>query len=63
MKGILPKVPLYLRFIIFTAAMLAFFFFTGRLQAGAPSIVGVVAAFALMNLVAWISSRHYKEWK
>jgi hypothetical protein len=57
------KVPLALRFIIFNVAMLAFFCFTGRLRADWPSIAGVIAAFIVMNIVAWISSRHYKEWK
>jgi len=57
------KVPLGLRFILFNVAMLAFFFFTGRLRPDWPSVIGVIAAFVLMNFVAWISSRHYKEWK
>jgi hypothetical protein len=43
--------------------MLAFFYFTGRLRPDWPSVIGVIAAFVLMNFVAWISSRHYKEWK
>jgi hypothetical protein len=57
------KVPLGLRFILFNGAMLMFFYVTGRFRADWPSIVGVIAAFILMNFVAWISSRHFKEWK
>jgi hypothetical protein len=63
LKSIQAKVPLYLRFIIFNVALLGFLLFTGRLRADRPSIWGAVAAFGLMNLVAWRSSRHYKEWK
>jgi hypothetical protein len=57
------KVPLWLRFIIFNFITLVFCVFTGRLKFDRPSIIGAVVAFSLMNLVAWISSRHYKEWK
>jgi membrane protein YdbS with pleckstrin-like domain len=57
------KVPLYLRFIIFNVMMLASLGFTGRLRPDWPSIVAVIVALIVMNFVAWISSRHYKEWK
>jgi len=57
------KVPLWLRFVIFNIAMFVFFGFKGLLKFDRPSIIGAVVAFSLMNLVAWISSRHYKEWK
>ena len=63
MTGPRKMVPLALRFILFNVAMLAAFYFTGRLRPEWTSVMGVIAAFVLMNFVAWISSRHYKEWK
>jgi len=57
------KIPLYLRFIIFNVVMLTSLGFTGRLGPDWPSIVAVILALIAMNLIAWISSRHYKEWK
>jgi len=61
--GFSRKASLRFRFIVFNVGMAVFFCFTDRVSADWPSVVGVVGAFTIMNLVAWISSRHFKEWK
>jgi len=61
--GSLKKIPLSLRFIFLNVAMLFGFYFTDMLRADWASMFGMAAAFTLMNFVAWISSRNYKEWK
>lgn len=63
MSGVFQKVPLGYRFFVLNLAMLLYFAFTGRLCNDWASIIGLVVALTVMNLVAWISSRHYKEWK
>ncbi len=61
--GSLKKIPLSFRFVLLNLAMLVGFYFTDMLRADWASMFGMAAAFALMNFVAWISSRNYKEWK
>ena len=57
------QVSLRIRYVIYNAVLLVAIYFSGRLGSDWVSIVGVVAGIVVMNLVAWISSRHYKEWK
>jgi len=52
-----------MRFAIYNAVLFAALAFSGRLRSDRASVAGVVGGLAIMNLVAWISSRHYNEWK
>lgn len=61
--GLHKKVSLRLRYVIYNAVLLVALSLSGRLRLDWLSIVGVVGGLAIMNLVAWISSRHYREWQ
>ena len=61
--GLRKKVPLRARYLIYNAILLGAFWLSGKFRSDWASIVGVIGALAVMNLVAWISARHYKEWK
>ncbi len=57
------KVPLWARFVILNAGMLISLGATNRLQSDWASITAVVVALIVINSAAWISSRHFSEWK
>ncbi len=50
-------------FILFNVGSLIYLAVTNRLHWDIWSVVGVIFAFALMNFVAWLSSRNFPEWK
>lgn len=57
------KIPLKIRFVIFNVASLIYLAVTDRLHSDIWSVVGIICAFALINFVAWWSSRNFPEWK
>jgi hypothetical protein len=57
------KVPLWARFVILNVGMLISLGVANRLQSDWESIAAVVIAFIVINFAAWISSRHFSEWK
>jgi len=57
------RFPLWLRYVLFNLASVLLLLYKGQFRSDWASIIGVIFAFVLMNFVAWISSRHYKEWK
>jgi len=61
--GSRKKASLRRRFIEFNVAAAICLWLTGRVRADWPSVIGIIVAFIIMNFVAWISSRHFKEWK
>ncbi len=61
--GIQKKVSLRARYFVYNAVLLAALCLSGRLRSDWVSIVAVIGGLAIMNLVAWISSRHYRTWK
>jgi len=61
--GFSRKASLRRRFIEINVAAAVCLCLTGRISADGPSVTGVVGGLIIMNLVAWISSRHFKEWK
>ena len=57
------KFPLWSRFLIFNVCSVLFVLYKGQFKSDWESIVGVILAFALMNLVAWLSARNFDKWK
>jgi NADH:ubiquinone oxidoreductase subunit 3 (subunit A) len=49
--------------VLFNLAAVLLLLWKGQFRSDWTSVVAVILAFALMNAVAWISSRNYKEWK
>ena len=54
------RFPLWLRYVVFNLASVLLLLFKGQFRSDWASVMGVIFAFALMNFVAWVSSR---EWK
>ena len=61
--GCRKKVSLRVRFVLLNVVMLVAFCITGKLQSDWVSIIALIVTLAIMNLLAWISSRHFNEWK
>ena len=55
--------PLWLRYLLFNLASVMLLLWKGQFRSDPASIIAIIFAFALMNLAAWASSRHYREWK
>jgi len=62
----LPEIPDLMSkkaaFLLFNTLSLVFVWWRGQLRSDWPSIIGLIVAFALMNTVAWWSSRNFPQW-
>jgi len=52
-----------IRFVILNLAAIIYLIATHSLRWDAVSIVSYGLALGLMNCIAWLSARKYKEWK
>ena len=50
-------------FLIFNVGTVAYLIFSGTLQWNVISVVSCSIALLVINCIAWISARKYKEWK
>jgi hypothetical protein len=62
----LPEIPDLMSkkaaFLLFNTLSLVFVWWKGQIRSDWPSIIGLIVAFALMNSVAWWSSRNFPQW-
>lgn len=57
------RFPLWLRYLVMNLAAVLLLLYKGQFRSDRISIISAILAFALINFLSWISSRHYKEWK
>lgn len=50
-------------FLLFNVAAIVALALTGRVKLNAESLIPCVAALGIVNWVAWLSSKHYPDWK
>ena len=55
--------PLWLRYVLFNGAAVLILLWKGQFRSDGDSVLAIIVAFALMNFVAWVSSKNFKEWK
>jgi hypothetical protein len=55
--------PLWSRFVLFNLMAILLLAFKGQFRCDRASVFGIIFAFALMNLVAWVGSRNFRNWK
>ena len=50
-------------FLLFNIGVLLALILTGRLHFSVASIISTVIALGIVNVMAWLSSRNYPNWK
>ena len=50
-------------FLLFNAGTTAYLVISGTLRWETVSVISSCIALLMMNCIAWISSRNYKDWK
>lgn len=50
-------------FVVFNVLMLLYCWYEDQLHCDPISLLALIVAFALMNWVAWQSSKDFPEWK
>jgi len=59
-----PKImPKWTWFLLFNVGTIAYLMISGALRWETDSVISSVIALLVMNGVAWISARKYKDWK
>jgi hypothetical protein len=55
--------PLWSRYVVMNTAAVLVLLWKGQFQSDRVSVFAIIFSFVLMNCIAWVSSRNYKEWK